>query len=130
MFHTFNGFNPTDSRANSVGSTSAAGRRRTNTVRACEQCRRRKIRCDGQRPCEACQWYQKTALCRYTDPLPQQKYVHIFIKRMSIFIYFRSRYIYIYVSIYPLSSIVILFFTFINEYRTWVSHTHALTMLE
>ncbi|KAN0072849.1 Fungal specific transcription factor domain containing protein [Elaphomyces granulatus] len=71
MFHTFNsGQNPSSTSSG----TSSSSRRRSNAVHACEQCRRRKIRCDGQRPCEACQWYKKVDLCYYSDPLPSQKH--------------------------------------------------------
>lgn len=43
--------------------------------RACTSCRRRKTKCDGQQPCEACQWYKKPDLCYYLhrpSPAPQR----------------------------------------------------------
>lgn len=65
MFHTFN----TNTNKQTVPAARASTTRRNGSaVRACDQCRRRKIRCDGQRPCEACRWYQKTDLCRYAEP--------------------------------------------------------------
>ncbi|KAL4922793.1 fungal-specific transcription factor domain-containing protein [Aspergillus aurantiobrunneus] len=39
--------------------------RRGIAPRACTSCRRRKTKCDGKQPCEACQWYQKPELCCY-----------------------------------------------------------------
>ncbi|EEP77531.1 conserved hypothetical protein [Uncinocarpus reesii 1704] len=57
MFHIFEGFeNPDKARSQSREGRGKAGKR-SSTVRACEQCRRRKIRCDGEQPCEACQWH-------------------------------------------------------------------------
>ncbi|KAE8549647.1 hypothetical protein EYB25_008169 [Talaromyces marneffei] len=40
-------------------------RRRRSTPRACTSCRQRKIRCDGEKPCEACRWYKKAEQCSY-----------------------------------------------------------------
>ncbi|KAG0155351.1 hypothetical protein PDIDSM_926 [Penicillium digitatum] len=42
--------------------------RRGSTPRACTSCRHRKIKCDGEKPCEACRWYKKPGLCNYTGP--------------------------------------------------------------
>ncbi|QKX60965.1 uncharacterized protein TRUGW13939_08111 [Talaromyces rugulosus] len=39
--------------------------RRRSTTHACTSCRRRKIKCDGEKPCEACQWYKTPELCLY-----------------------------------------------------------------
>lgn len=75
MFHTFEGFeNPTlpttvrgrNQRQQSVG-------RRVTTLRACTSCRHRKIKCDGEKPCEACRWYKKADLCQYSDPRPSRR---------------------------------------------------------
>ncbi|EED20184.1 C6 transcription factor, putative [Talaromyces stipitatus ATCC 10500] len=41
--------------------------RRRTTPRACTSCRQRKIRCDGEKPCEACRWYKKAELCSYPE---------------------------------------------------------------
>ncbi|KKK19394.1 hypothetical protein ARAM_004268 [Aspergillus rambellii] len=77
MFHTFEGFeNPTTS-------TSARGGRerqpsigrRVTTLRACTSCRHRKIKCDGEKPCEACRWYKKADLCHYSDPRPSRRHI-------------------------------------------------------
>lgn len=38
---------------------------KTSRIKACETCRRRKIRCDGQQPCEACVYYSRSGTCRY-----------------------------------------------------------------
>lgn len=46
--------------------------RRASRVTACETCRRRKIRCNGQQPCEACLWYSRPEACHYTI-LPKAK---------------------------------------------------------
>lgn len=40
-----------------------SSRRRTHT--ACDQCRKARMRCDGQMPCSACQ--ERSKSCRYTD---------------------------------------------------------------
>jgi hypothetical protein len=37
-----------------VGDNAVARQRRKTTVTACDRCRRRKIRCDGERPCQTC----------------------------------------------------------------------------
>ncbi|PLB51613.1 hypothetical protein P170DRAFT_471545 [Aspergillus steynii IBT 23096] len=77
MFHTFEGFeNPTgliqtrgrNERQPSVG-------RRVTTLRACTSCRHRKIKCDGEKPCEACRWYKKADQCHYSDPRPSRRHV-------------------------------------------------------
>ncbi|CAG8218273.1 unnamed protein product [Penicillium nalgiovense] len=47
--------------------------RRGSTPRACTSCRRRKIKCDGEKPCEACRWYKKPELCAYTEPRSSQQ---------------------------------------------------------
>ncbi|PGG97353.1 hypothetical protein AJ79_09224 [Helicocarpus griseus UAMH5409] len=77
MFHTFEGFENPNGRANETRSRSREGQtgKRSSTLRACEQCRRRKIRCDGEQPCEACQWYKKADLCHYSDPRPSRRHV-------------------------------------------------------
>ncbi|KAG2421357.1 hypothetical protein HFD88_005332 [Aspergillus terreus] len=77
MFHTFEGFE------NPAGSTVSRGRnerqqsvgRRVTTLRACTSCRHRKIKCDGEKPCEACRWYKKAELCHYSDPRPSRRHV-------------------------------------------------------
>ncbi|PWY77031.1 C6 transcription factor [Aspergillus heteromorphus CBS 117.55] len=77
MFHTFEGFE------NPALPSSAGGRnqrqqsigRRITTLRACTSCRHRKIKCDGEKPCEACRWYKKADLCQYSDPRPSRRHV-------------------------------------------------------
>ncbi|EXJ67559.1 uncharacterized protein A1O5_09572 [Cladophialophora psammophila CBS 110553] len=71
MFHTFETaqyHSPEQAEQNA----NSAAKRRTSTVRACEPCRRRKIRCSGEHPCETCQWYRKAASCHYTEPRQRQ----------------------------------------------------------
>ncbi|KAJ5121104.1 uncharacterized protein N7515_009065 [Penicillium bovifimosum] len=46
--------------------------RRGSTPRACTSCRRRKVKCNGERPCEACRWYKKPEQCWYSEPRPSQ----------------------------------------------------------
>ncbi|KLJ13002.1 hypothetical protein EMPG_12045 [Blastomyces silverae] len=77
MFHTFEGFENPNARANEGRSRAREDQtnRRPSILRACEQCRRRKIRCDGEQPCEACQWYKKTDRCHYSDPRPSRRHV-------------------------------------------------------
>ncbi|KAL3435954.1 fungal-specific transcription factor domain-containing protein [Aspergillus tetrazonus] len=77
MFHTFEGFeNPAASAPARAGRErqSSIGRRVT-TLRACTSCRHRKIKCDGEKPCEACRWYKKADLCHYSDPRPSRRHV-------------------------------------------------------
>lgn len=77
MFHTFEtNQNPSPEQQEPA---SSSAKRRTSTVRACEPCRKRKIRCNGEHPCETCQWYRKAATCHYTEPrqrqMPSKRYV-------------------------------------------------------
>ena len=46
-------------------------RRQSSTTHACEECRRRKIRCDGKLPCSHCEWYKHPKLCRYSKKQPR-----------------------------------------------------------
>ncbi|KAL2814004.1 hypothetical protein BJX63DRAFT_442664 [Aspergillus granulosus] len=41
--------------------------RRGAVPRACTSCRRRKIKCNGEKPCEACRWYKRPDECAYPD---------------------------------------------------------------
>ncbi|KAL3467185.1 fungal-specific transcription factor domain-containing protein [Aspergillus heterothallicus] len=41
--------------------------RRGAVPRACASCRRRKIKCNGEKPCEACRWYKRPLECAYPD---------------------------------------------------------------
>lgn len=68
MFHTFSAVKADASLTGSVST-----RRKNGSVRACDECRRRKIRCDGQRPCESCQWYRRIDLCQYQDTHVQDR---------------------------------------------------------
>ncbi|KAI9376449.1 fungal-specific transcription factor domain-containing protein [Aspergillus egyptiacus] len=77
MFHTFEGFeNPASSTAARGGRERQPSiGRRVTTLRACTSCRHRKIKCDGEKPCEACRWYKKADLCHYSDPRPSRRHV-------------------------------------------------------
>ncbi|KAJ5116928.1 hypothetical protein N7456_001276 [Penicillium angulare] len=46
---------------------SERNRRRGLMVRACNSCRRRKIKCTGEKPCESCRWYKTPELCSYPE---------------------------------------------------------------
>ncbi|KAE8313905.1 fungal-specific transcription factor domain-containing protein [Aspergillus transmontanensis] len=77
MFHTFEGFeNPNNSApARGRGERQPSVGRRVTTLRACTSCRHRKIKCDGEKPCEACRWYKKADQCHYADPRPSRRHV-------------------------------------------------------
>ena len=79
MFHTFESSKLADASqglssgaANNGTESKSVTSRRTSTVRACEPCRKRKIRCNGELPCETCQWYRKASSCHYTEPRQRQ----------------------------------------------------------
>ncbi|KAJ5580310.1 Transcription factor [Penicillium hispanicum] len=80
MFHTFEGFeNPTaatPARSRPANERRESVSRRVTTLRACTSCRHRKIKCDGEKPCEACRWYKKADQCHYSDPRPSRKQLH------------------------------------------------------
>ncbi|PKX95105.1 putative C6 transcription factor [Aspergillus novofumigatus IBT 16806] len=63
MFHTFE-----LRHSNPRPATGEERRGRRPGLRACKECRRRKIRCTGTHPCEPCLYYKKPELCRYSDP--------------------------------------------------------------
>ncbi|KAK5682041.1 hypothetical protein LTR17_027411 [Elasticomyces elasticus] len=42
--------------------------KRISIRNACDECRRRKIRCDGDKPCGQCGWYQHPQRCVYSKP--------------------------------------------------------------
>jgi hypothetical protein len=69
MFHTFqssNGMRSPGGDTDSSGKPSRPpGSRRISTSNACVECRRRKIRCDGSKPCGQCQWYQHPEVSRH-----------------------------------------------------------------
>ena len=86
MFHTFQASAPAS--ANSAAPrNSPKSRRQSSTAHACEECRRRKIRCDGEfdlsacvsailtgqgkKPCSHCEWYKHPELCRYSKKQPR-----------------------------------------------------------
>lgn len=74
--------------ASTTGEAKEAGRhrrplasRRVSTSLACIECRRRKIRCDGARPCQQCLWYQHPEQCEYPRSvrkvIPSRTYVYV-----------------------------------------------------
>ncbi|TQN67578.1 Lactose regulatory protein LAC9, partial [Colletotrichum shisoi] len=68
MFHTFQGVTPRkpiiDSQE-SGKSTSSSSSKRITTPHACAECKRRKIRCDGQQPCGQCLSSRAPKRCFY-----------------------------------------------------------------
>ncbi|KAK3503124.1 fungal-specific transcription factor domain-containing protein [Neurospora crassa] len=68
MFHTFQGVTPrkpaVDSR-DSVKSNGSGAAKRITTPHACAECKRRKIRCDGQQPCGQCLSSRAPKRCFY-----------------------------------------------------------------
>lgn len=54
----------------SAGSTPAPKRRRRRPARSCEQCRRRKIRCNLGQPCNGCVRARAPMQCSYRDRSP------------------------------------------------------------
>lgn len=73
MFLTFESSQPSKSpgvrnpKKQTTRRSERINNRRRSTPRACASCRQRKIRCDGGKPCEACQWYKKADTCVYPD---------------------------------------------------------------
>ncbi|KAG7142407.1 Lactose regulatory protein LAC9 like [Verticillium longisporum] len=70
MFHTFQGVTPRKPTADSQdnGKTpgaSASAQKRITTPHACAECKRRKIRCDGQQPCGQCLSSRAPKRCFY-----------------------------------------------------------------
>lgn len=57
-----------------AGAAGAAGAPRWRISKACQQCRRRKIRCDGGEPCQHCK--QKKLECEYRGFVRQRKRKH------------------------------------------------------
>jgi hypothetical protein len=49
------------------GTTRGRVTRRGVVPRACGSCRRRKIKCNGEKPCEACRWYKRPQECTYPE---------------------------------------------------------------
>ena len=54
----------------SVPKTSLPIQKRRRVTRACDECRRKKIKCDGKQPCTHCTVYSYGWPCRPTDPPP------------------------------------------------------------
>ncbi|KAK7529388.1 fungal-specific transcription factor domain-containing protein [Phyllosticta citricarpa] len=86
MYHTFQATTAGVLKAPGDGGDALGGKhlrpqgsRRITTTNACVECRRRKIRCDGQQPCGQCLWYQHPQNCSYAKPaqrvIPSRKLV-------------------------------------------------------
>ncbi|KAK1727411.1 hypothetical protein CaCOL14_008692 [Colletotrichum acutatum] len=68
MFHTFQGVTPRKQTSESQESgkpTSSSSSKRITTPHACAECKRRKIRCDGQQPCGQCLSSRAPKRCFY-----------------------------------------------------------------
>ncbi|CAN8102802.1 unnamed protein product, partial [Discula destructiva] len=69
MFHTFQGVTPrkpvTAEQPENPKSASSATAKRITTPHACAECKRRKIRCDGQQPCGQCLSSRAPKRCFY-----------------------------------------------------------------
>ncbi|KAG6366304.1 hypothetical protein INS49_000481 [Diaporthe citri] len=69
MFHTFQGVTPrkpaSEQQQENPKSSSAAAAKRITTPHACAECKRRKIRCDGQQPCGQCLSSRAPKRCFY-----------------------------------------------------------------
>ncbi|EJT74972.1 hypothetical protein GGTG_08810 [Gaeumannomyces tritici R3-111a-1] len=68
MFHTFQGVTPRKPSTDSQGSPKTGGTntaKRITTPHACAECKRRKIRCDGQQPCGQCLSSRAPKRCFY-----------------------------------------------------------------
>lgn len=70
MYHTFQAATPAVGAEETIVGKGGrpGGPRRISTSNACVECRRRKIRCDGLKPCGQCQWYQHPEACAYSKP--------------------------------------------------------------
>ncbi|KAJ0164591.1 Lactose regulatory protein LAC9, partial [Colletotrichum tanaceti] len=58
MFHSFD-----SRRSPSVSAASPTPSRKVN--RSCQECTRRKVKCDGGHPCASCQYYKVAETCEY-----------------------------------------------------------------
>ncbi|TDZ25393.1 Lactose regulatory protein LAC9 [Colletotrichum orbiculare MAFF 240422] len=68
MFHTFQGVTPRKPASDSQDSSKSSGgiaSKRITTPHACAECKRRKIRCDGQQPCGQCLSSRAPKRCFY-----------------------------------------------------------------
>ncbi|KAK0714955.1 fungal-specific transcription factor domain-containing protein [Lasiosphaeris hirsuta] len=68
MFHTFQGVTPRKASTDSQDSARSSGSgtaKRITTPHACAECKRRKIRCDGQQPCGQCLSSRAPKRCFY-----------------------------------------------------------------
>ncbi|KAF9881570.1 C6 transcription factor [Colletotrichum karsti] len=59
MFHSFNS---RGSAASAMGPSSTPSRK---VNRSCQECTRRKVKCDGGHPCASCQYYKVADTCEY-----------------------------------------------------------------
>ncbi|KAB5547355.1 fungal-specific transcription factor domain-containing protein [Coniochaeta sp. 2T2.1] len=55
----------------------AAARRRRRVTRACDECRRKKIKCDGKQPCENCTAFNEAGECTFNKPSKRRRPVQL-----------------------------------------------------
>ncbi|CAM1511075.1 Fc.00g085880.m01.CDS01 [Cosmosporella sp. VM-42] len=69
MFHTFQAVNPKEPVVESFDArfSNKRGTKRINTRHACAECKRRKVRCNGQQPCEQCLSSRALNKCLYNE---------------------------------------------------------------
>ncbi|KAJ5625741.1 hypothetical protein N7510_002050 [Penicillium lagena] len=75
MFHTFESVEKSDS-GTPEGARKRAKHREGQPraiTNACTSCRTRKIKCDGEQPCESCRWYNRPDQCQYSEPRAPHK---------------------------------------------------------
>ena len=70
MFHSWQAASPAPP-AQPPSRNAPKPRRQSSTAHACEECRRRKIRCDGRLPCSHCEWYKHPERCHYARKPPR-----------------------------------------------------------
>ncbi|KAK9319316.1 fungal-specific transcription factor domain-containing protein [Lipomyces orientalis] len=59
-------------RSESSGPSATKKRKKVNaSLRACSECKRRKVKCTGDQPCESCVWYKCQDKCIYPNPALQ-----------------------------------------------------------
>ncbi|EMC91097.1 hypothetical protein BAUCODRAFT_127015 [Baudoinia panamericana UAMH 10762] len=63
MYHTFSVVEANGGRHDERHASRPVTSRRLSTINACNECRRRKIRCGGSQPCQQCLWSQHPELC-------------------------------------------------------------------
>ncbi|KAF7593621.1 hypothetical protein BBP40_011139 [Aspergillus hancockii] len=65
MFQSFNDFVLPSATQGPTSTTGGPSRSQRKVNRSCAECRRRKIRCDGELPCGNCKWYRVEGKCEF-----------------------------------------------------------------